>query len=201
MCQILAAALPNAVEAGASSLCGSAARTAASATNVPFPVLMAITKTETGRDGEPWPWTVNIDGQGYWLDSQQEALDIARSALDRGQTSFDLGCFQINFRWHSEHFTSLEDMLDPAQGASYAARFLSQLYDETGSWSEAAGRYHSRTPQRADNYRKRFDAYLAEVENEASMLRNYSNGFPLLHAGSGQSELGSLVPISNGDSG
>lgn len=150
-----------AVPAWASAdLCESAALRAAEETGVPADVVLAIALTETGRrqDGRmrPWPWTANAEGQGHWFDSRTEAAAFARQLLARGQTLFDLGCFQINWRWHGENFRAPEDLLDPLTAARYAARLLAQLHDELGSWEQAAGAYHSRTPEHAARYRARF---------------------------------------------
>jgi hypothetical protein len=55
-------------------------------------------------------------------------------------------------------------MFDPEWTATYAAQFLRTLYEERGSWSEAAGAYHSLTPEKAQVYRARFDRLLAGIE-------------------------------------
>ncbi|MEY8882549.1 hypothetical protein [Donghicola sp. XS_ASV15] len=52
------------------------------------------------------------------------------SAVDTmagGTTSIDVGCMQVNYRWHGEGFSSLEDMFDPAANTAYAAEFLTRL--------------------------------------------------------------------------
>lgn len=191
--------------AGAESLCLDAARVAAERTGVPYAVLLAISQTETGRNRggsvQPWPWTINDSGDGAWFDSRQEAETYAEGALAAGRTSFDLGCFQLNYRWHNEGFASLDAMLDPEQNALYAARFLAQLHAESGDWSVAAGAYHSRTEVYADRYRERFDALLAAAGGEAAapvevaVIRE--NTFPLLQPVEGHRAIGSLVPLGN----
>ena len=89
----------------APDLCVSAAQIAADRTGVPVAVLMAITLTETGRSSEtglrPWPWAVNQAGQGYWFATLEEAVAFAENQLDLGLRNFDVGCFQLNHRWHS----------------------------------------------------------------------------------------------------
>ena len=104
------------------------------------------------------------DGQGDWFDSEQETIAAAETALRSGATNIDLGCFQLNIRWHARAFASVEDMLSPTRNARYAAKFLAELYDETGDWAAAAGAYHSRTPERAQTYRARFEALLAGLQ-------------------------------------
>ena len=93
-------------------------------------------------------------------------MALVRQALAAGRTSFDVGCFQINYRWHGARFASLEEMLEPAANARYAARFLSDLHEETGTWTAAAGAYHSRTERHARRYRARFREILAGLEGE-----------------------------------
>lgn len=141
-------------------LCDRAAAQAAAESGVPLDVLRAIARTETGRRLEggfhPWPWTMNIEGRGIWFDTREEAVAHARKTLAGGTTSFDMGCFQINYRWHGQHFETLEAMMDPLVSARYAARFLTELHGETGDWDIAAGHYHSRLAQFADRYRARF---------------------------------------------
>ncbi|MCB1343186.1 MAG: lytic transglycosylase domain-containing protein [Pseudooceanicola sp.] len=143
--------------------CDRAAERAARQSGVPLDVLRAITRVETGRRGPggaiaPWPWTVNMEGLGRWFDNRQEALHYAETEMQAGARSFDVGCFQINFRWHGDAFDSLDAMFDPDRNAEYAARFLARLFAETGDWSRAAGAYHSRTPAFADRYSERFTA-------------------------------------------
>lgn len=143
------------------ALCDAAAQRAAARSGVPVSVLRAISLTETGRTTggrfAPWPWTVNMEGKGKWFASSAEALRYVEAQHARGARSYDLGCFQLNARWHGAAFPNLPTMLDPDRNAEYAARFLSDLYREFGDWSLAAGAYHSRTHSLANAYRARFD--------------------------------------------
>lgn len=190
--------------------CHRAAQTASRETGVPLDVLLAVSLTETGRKtGEkvqPWPWALNAAGAGHWHPTRQDALAMAQSLRAQGHRNFDLGCFQINYRWHGESFASLDDMLDPEQNALYAARFLSRLFAELGDWSSAAGRFHSATPHLAHAYRQRFDRYLASVTGThladdpgyvpvATAVRE--NRFPLLNGGAASIHAGSLMPQVN----
>ncbi|MDE3029431.1 MAG: transglycosylase SLT domain-containing protein, partial [Paracoccaceae bacterium] len=144
-----------------------------------------------------------------------EALTYAQTHLSAGSDSFDVGCFQLNYRWHGQAFASLAAMFDPTQNALYAARFLRSLYDEYGDWTAAAGAYHSRNPTYAGPYRERFRAiraaYLSQDSNALAVLaaqdtpsapsRDVSAAaslikadYPLLQTGS-VGDLGSLVPL------
>ncbi|QEW22763.1 Transglycosylase SLT domain protein [Marinibacterium anthonyi] len=105
---------------------------------------------------QPWPWAVNVSGEGYWFDDEDAALAFAFRQHKNGVRNFDVGCFQINYRWHGDAFVSIEDMFDPEANALYAARFLAELHHEFGEWEGAAGAYHSRTKEFADRYKVRF---------------------------------------------
>jgi hypothetical protein len=130
-------------------------------------VLRALTRTETGRARggklEPWPWTVNVEGAGRWFDTRAEAEGFIAREQARGARSFDVGCFQINHRWHGEAFASVSQMFDPRANADYAARFMAGLHAETGDWSRAAGFYHSRTPEFFGRDRARFEKIMASA--------------------------------------
>lgn len=207
---------PNPTRASTySGMCDLVAHQAAQESGVPISVMKAITRTETGRNQggqlSPWPWTVNMEGAGHWFDSRAEAQAYVAKHHARGARSYDVGCFQINYRWHGEHFTSVEAMFDPLTNARYAARFLSELFSETGDWSAAAGAYHSRTPKFANRYRTRFDRIrhrltssddptptprVAVVEQASKVTRQMPrvNLYPLLQQGTKAGGLGSLVP-------
>ena len=207
----------NASTEGAET-CDRVAHIVANETGVPVNVLLAITRTETGRSRSgklsPWPWTVNMEGKGVWFDSYQEALNYVKSHHKAGARSFDVGCYQLNYRWHGQHFTDIEHMFDPTANARYAADFLSRLYAETNSWDDAAAAYHSRTPKYADKYKARFKRIMAQLPNQAVMpvkavkkvkplMRTANvireNNFPLLQRSSSGGSMGSLVPLSFGN--
>ncbi len=203
LAMLLSAALVQGRE-DPSSLCLQAASRAAAQTGVPYAVLRAITLVETGRKGSPWPWTVNFGGDGRWFDTAAQAEEEAAAAFAQGATNVDLGCFQLNYRWHAEGFASLGDMLDPTQNATYAAEFLAQHFSQTGDWALAAAAYHSGTPEFAAAYQAKFEAVYAGVEGDAPRVDNPSadlpereNRFPLLMAGASGSN-GSLVPDGPG---
>lgn len=208
------------IQASGSDLCDAAAARAAAESGVPRDVLLAITRAETGRTRNgrfaPWPWTVNMEGKGRWFDSRAAALAHAVQAHDGGARSFDVGCFQINYRWHGQNFDSIAQMFDPLENARYAARFLMRLHGELGDWSKAAGAYHSRTERHALRYRTRFDRFRKSVaerglampgpvtepaQRETVDRRHHAeagkNSYPLLRpAGAGRN--GSLVPLVSG---
>lgn len=187
-------------------LCLDAARKAAVAHDVPMDVLIALAMTETAtrRDGvlQPWPWTVNDAGTGHWFDTRDAALGYAYRRVKDGARNFDVGCFQLNFRWHSPAFASLEQMFDPEANADYAARFIRSHYVEAGDWSVAAGRYHSLTEKHASRYRQVFDSHRRNMANSdieyaaAPASRRAGGGLGALAFPGGHRAAGSLVSLA-----
>ena len=137
--------------------CFAAAAAAERVHRAPAGLLQAIALVETGRTGpsgwEPWPWTINVDGRSSRFDDPISAMIAAEAAHARG-SSVDVGCFQVNLRWHGDKAT-LAELFDPMGGALYAARYLSELRGGAGSWQRAVGHYHSRDRSRASAYRRR----------------------------------------------
>ncbi|MFE3836762.1 transglycosylase SLT domain-containing protein [Pseudogemmobacter sonorensis] len=181
-------------------LCLTAARLAAVETGVPHDVLIAIALTETGRAGaggalRPWPWTLNQAGKSHWFASREEALSHLATVVPQGVSNVDIGCFQLNWRWHNQAFPSSDAMLDPGQNALHAARFLASLHAKSGDWTNAVGRYHSATPELAERYLARFTPILLALGAEPPAIGKRPNGFRLLQAGPGAT-MGSLVPKS-----
>ncbi len=158
-------------EAAISAICDATSAAAAGARGIPPDALYAITLTETGRSRggklRPWPWTVNMEGKGFWFDTREEALAYVTERYNAGARSFDVGCFQINYKWHGMNFESIEAMFDPMTNATYAAQLLGGLYDEFGDWTKAAGAYHSRTETYASRYRARYARIRARLGGEA----------------------------------
>lgn len=183
------------------ALCDRAAIGAARRHGVPLDVLRAITRTETGRVSggalQPWPWTVNMEGRGLWFASRAAAQIYVQAQLAGGARSFDVGCFQLNHRWHGAGFGSIGDMFDPDRNAGHAAAFLKRLHAELGDWTAAAGAYHSRTPELARRYTARFErirgALSGTMAPPAALARGTGPG-PLIAGG--RTGLGSLVPLT-----
>lgn len=125
---------------------------------IPTHLLSAIASTESGRYHQglkisvPWPWTINAEGKGYYFNSKAEAVAAARALQMRGVKSMDVGCMQVNLYHHANAFSSLEEAFTPEYNIAYAASFLRSLYEETRSWKQASGDYHSKTPARGTQY-------------------------------------------------
>lgn len=151
-----------------SALCEEAAAKAAAESGVPLPILDAILLAESGRGRgagvRPWPWTLHATGRGQWFDSRTAAEAELRHLASMGLTNIDIGCFQINLRWHGAAYPSPEMLLDPLTNARHAAAFLTELHRDSLDWRQAAGRYHSRDPHRAEGYAQRLEQLHADAK-------------------------------------
>ena len=195
-------AAPLGAAANPANPCDFAAQQASQSTGVPVDILLAISRVESGRrqDGGfgPWPWTINADGQGSFYATKADAVAAATTHLTDGTSTFDSGCFQLNYRYHGNAFASFDAMFDPNQNADYAARFLLSLYDEMGNWSDAVAAYHSRTPDVGKGYLNRVKAVLngpKAPQPIVPIVIAHENTFPLLQGGA-QGGYGSLVPMT-----
>jgi len=147
--------------------CERAAARSEQAHRIPAGLLGAIARVESGRAAgggilEPWPWTVNAQGQGLFFASKVAAVAWVGQAEAAGITSIDTGCLQVNLHYHPDAFRSLDEAFDIAANADYAGRFLRRLVEgpARGDWLVAAGLYHSSTPDRAAEYRAKVAAVL-----------------------------------------
>ena len=127
---------------------------------IPQGLLTAISLAEAGRplaDGSlaAWPWTINVAGKGQYFETKDEAVAATRKFLDEGQRSIDIGCMQVNLRYHPNAFPTIEDAFDPATNVAYGAQFLASLHKLQGSWAKAIERYHSSDDGRREEYRER----------------------------------------------
>ena len=129
---------------------------------LPPNLLGSIAKVESARpiaglnDIRAWPWTIDADGSGLFLDSKAAAVAWAKQGIARGVHSMDVGCMQVNLQAHPTAFANLDEAFDPAANVDYAARYLRSLQAEAGgNWNVAVGLYHSHTPELAADYRNR----------------------------------------------
>lgn len=164
LCALAQAAHADAGRAG--DLCQSAIAATPSAARLPANLLTAIGRVESGRldprDGnlKAWPWSINAEGRGYVFNTKAEAIAAVMALRARNVSSVDVGCMQVNLMYHPAAFASLEEAFDPAANVRYAAKFLGQLFAESGDWNTAAAHYHSKTPDLALAYQRKVMAQL-----------------------------------------
>lgn len=199
------------LNATAQHVCDKAAVQAARSTDVPLSVLKAIARTESGmtvnNDFVPWPWTVNSEGRGVRFSSAQEAVEYVGLNRKRGVSNIDIGCFQINYKWHGENFSSVQEMFNPYKNALYAANFLTSLYHEFEDWTKAAGAYHSRNTAHSDLYLAKYIPILEQLDQTPGLnpgqkqVVTKTNSFPLLIGKSAGAKRGSLFPLATSSRG
>lgn len=127
---------------------------------IPGGLLRAISRIESGRyfPGQgvvAWPWTINCNGNAYYLNSKKEAIAKAKLLQSQGITSMDVGPMQINLKHHPDAFSSLDDAFDPWANIAYAAQFLVQKKNAQGNWQDAVAHYHSATAAHNIPYRQK----------------------------------------------
>lgn len=151
--------------------CEGLAAVAGQEAGLPETLLPAVARMESGYaidgvDRRAWPWTLNQGGRSMYFDTRAEALAYLEQAVAEGVTNIDVGCMQINYRWHHDNFPSLADMLDPDLNTRYGAQFMAELYNQLGGWDAATASYHSRNTDRGGAYRERVYQIIAEIRQE-----------------------------------
>jgi hypothetical protein len=141
---------------------------------VPPQLLASIGRVESGRrDPETgtwgaWPWTINAEGQGAYFDTKIEVIQAVRALQARGVRSIDVGCMQVNLMHHPTAFPTLDMAFEPAVNADYAARFLTELHDQTGDWTKATADYHSSNPGEGGPYAAKVMSVWPEEQRKAA---------------------------------
>jgi soluble lytic murein transglycosylase-like protein len=167
-------------------LCRRAIEAAERAHGIPPHLLAAIARVESGRRDtasgtlNPWPWTINMDGQGSFYDNKMQATATAAAMRPHVTKSIDVGCMQISLTHHPKAFATLEQAFDPTQNVEYGARFLLELFQKANSWPKAVALYHSATADLGNDYQQKVYAALpaerkvADVEPATGSLGAWS---------------------------
>lgn len=138
--------------------CDDTARRVEKQTGMPKLLLSAVSLTETGRPtpdrrrARSWPWTVWAAGQSMHFETKEAAIRAVKRLLRQGIRSIDVGCMQVNLKYHPHAFTSVEEAFDPPVNMNYAASFLSRLKRRHGDWESAIRYYHSGTTRLNTKY-------------------------------------------------
>lgn len=137
-------------------------------TNVPADILYALsvqeTNTKMNNNGmSPWPYTINLKGRGYRYKNYESMMTAANQLVERGYSSFDIGPFQVNWKWHQHRVDSLASLGEPLTNGIIAAEILKEQFKLHGDWAVAAGRYHNPNNNRGlalkyeDGYREKLE--------------------------------------------
>lgn len=152
---VLCLVLSSQVLASPHHYCRKYIEEAARKTGVLPEILWAVAKVESTFKGAPWPWTVNVQGKGYYFPDKLSARKFLKSLPKKLRYQTDVGCMQLNWGFHGEAFPHLFNMLNPRLNVLYAAYFLKDLYKEKGKWAKAVASYHSRHWIRGGKYANR----------------------------------------------
>jgi len=161
--------------------CSAAIDSVEQGTGIPPRLMAAIARVESGRVDAttgatlPWPWTIDVNGEGRFFDTKAEAVAAVRQLQAQGVRSIDVGCMQVNLSYHPNAFASLDQAFDPTANAAYAARFLTELHEASHDWTQAAALYHSATPALGAAYRTRVMAVWPLEKGRAGARMGYGS--------------------------
>ena len=155
-------------------LCEYLAKDAEKKYGLPENILLSISRVESGYqkvDGviRAWPWTLNAGGDSAYFQTKEDALRSLEDRIKKGVTNIDIGCMQLNFRWHKDFFNNLSDMINPIENVDYAARFLKKLHQRHRSWEKAVKFYHSSKSKFNVKYYRKVKAVWKKENNESSL--------------------------------
>lgn len=138
-------------------------------TNIPNGLLHAIGKVESGRflnknNHVIWPWTVNHAGKSLFFNTKNQMEKYVLKNVMENDFNIDVGCMQINLKWHKNYFKKINDMFSLEPNISYAASFLIQLKNRHGSWDKAIKHYHSSDPEKNKPYFEKVKSFWKNKE-------------------------------------
>ena len=169
--------------------------------HIPTHLLAAISTTESGRWHKelgmavPWPWTINVNGKGYYFNTKAEAIARTQSLLAAGQRSIDVGCMQVNLKHHAGAFANLNEAFEPATNVAYAAKFLRDNYAELGDWIKATAAYHSRTEARGREYLVQIERSWNHIVTKVAAARANQGAMVSSGASSSTTEMADARPV------
>lgn len=145
-------------------------RIIAKESGIPSAILYAVALTESATQitssniYRPWPWTLNVGGQGYFFDSRIAAWQALKRWISQDRRSIDIGLMQVNWRYHKQKLVTPWQALDPYHNLRVGAEILKNCYLDRNEWWESVGCYHSpANTQRAKRYRKRVTAHWRKI--------------------------------------
>ena len=138
-------------------------------TDIPKGLLLGIGKAEAIRKINNkyiiWPWTINHAGKSLFFDNKEQMKNYVFKNLKRKDFNIDVGCMQINIKWHKNNFKKISDMFEVNPNISYSASFLKQLKNKHGSWDKAIKHYHSSDPKKNNPYLIKVKSFWKKAEN------------------------------------
>ena len=158
---------------GSAALAGDippAYRQVAVANGIPADIFYAVALAESGRHlgderpARPWPWTLNIHGEGVYFSDRRSAWHAIVAAIGKQWTSVDIGLMQVNWRYHQHRLLDPWRALDPHVNLQVAAEILKRCQQRLSDWWDSVGCYHSpANAERAKRYQERVRGHWRSV--------------------------------------
>jgi len=148
-------------------------RLVAARNGIPPAIFYSVALAESGtridalRLSRPWPWTLNVGGEGHFYPSRHAAAQALDVQLAQGRSSNDIGLMQVNWRYHQDRLTSPQGALDPYRNLQVAAEILADCFRGRHDWWAAVGCYHApNDPARAAGYRDRVRRHWRRITDQ-----------------------------------
>ncbi|RUS67423.1 hypothetical protein CUZ56_01368 [Saezia sanguinis] len=121
---------------------------AAQEAGIPSIVLYAVALQESGTmvNGKlrPWPWTLNVGGQGRFFSTREAACkDLTYALKNTSSKRIDVGLGQINVGYHGHRVNTPCELLNPYLNLKIASTILLEQHKSGQDWLITMGRYHS----------------------------------------------------------
>ena len=148
--------------------------------NLPKDSLYSISLQETQKKhskfniGIVWPWTVNVEGVGHHFKTKAAAVNFTTSQLNQGKKSIDVGCMQVNLKYHPDAFKSINHAFSPRSNIEYASKLLKEKYYKHKNWNKAIGSYHSESTDRGRKYSDNVNKIANNISMHKDNVRKYT---------------------------
>ncbi len=148
--------------------------------DIPKNFLYLISLVESGKYDknskrlQPWPWTANINGESRFFSTKNELIKALKIHIANGKENIDIGCNQINYKYHKHNFSNIEQMVSPYHNVGYSAYYLASNYQKTNNWQDAIAMYHSKNPLHSSKYIRKINK-TAKNSSGLLMALNDSN--------------------------
>lgn len=99
---------------------------------VPAEVMYAIGLQESGttlkgqRSFAPWAWVLNVNNEGRFFRTREEASAALEAEIERGNKRVAVGMLQIHLRWNGHRVRDPLTLLDPSVNLRVAADVLAE---------------------------------------------------------------------------
>jgi len=138
--------------------------------SIPRGLLLSIALVESGQDGVPHPYAMNLDGKTVYSDSADDARARLLDSKGRPRSNTTVGCMQLSVQHHRSNFRPVERILDPSANVWYAARYLKRLRADSGSWAVAVARYNGGSRSQQRDYACKIHQHLESLDRDTAVL-------------------------------